>query len=71
MYLRDAFYDQVILLHPNTQTKKDPLRRTGASTQKLRFKNLSVLKYLLHGKTTVFPTPFVFLEPHTVHHPIE
>ena len=26
--------------------------------KELRFKNLSVLKYLLHGETTVSPTPF-------------
>jgi hypothetical protein len=27
--------------------------------KELRFKNLSVLNYLLHGETTVSPTPFV------------
>lgn len=30
--------------------------------KELRFKNLSVLKYLLHGETTVSPAPFVTLE---------
>ena len=30
--------------------------------KELRFKNLSVLKYFLHGETTVSPAPFDTLE---------
>jgi hypothetical protein len=36
--------------------------------KELRFKNLSVLKYLLHGETTVSPTPFaLWSSPHIVY----
>ncbi len=41
--------------------------------KELRFKNLTVLKYLLHGETTVSPTPFETLElaQHCVRHNVE
>jgi len=47
----------------------------GRARKELRFKNLSVLNYLLHGETTVSPTPFDTLElapaQHCVGHNVE